>query len=82
MKLVTDNVAEMVPQPTVVETLEKALAEARRGEIDGVVLLISHSDGTTSDRWGQGKGFWWIRMVGCAEVWKKRYIERYAEVEP
>jgi hypothetical protein len=82
MRLVADNVAEMVPQPNVADLLEKTLEMARRGEIDGAVLLLSHSDGTTSDRWAFGPGFGWVSMVGCAEVWKRRFIARYDEVQP
>ncbi len=80
MKLVADNVAEMVPQPNVADLLASAAEMARRGEIDGAVLLLSHSDGTTSDRWAFGPNFGWVPMVGCAEVWKRRFIARYDEV--
>ena len=80
MKLVTDNVAEMVPQPNVADLLESAAEMARRGEIDGAVLLLSQSDGTTSDRWAFGPNFGWVPIVGCAEVWKRRFIARYDEV--
>jgi len=82
VRLVPDNVAEMAPQPNVEEMLIAAGDMARRGEIDGAVLLLSHSDGTTSDRWAFGPNFGWVPMVGCAEVWKRRFIAQYDEVNP
>lgn len=82
MKLVTNDVAEMVPQPNIVELLENTLKNARDGKLDGVVLLLSWSEGGTSDSWAFGPEFKWVPMVGCAEVWKRRFIARYDEVEP
>lgn len=80
MELVkNDTVAPLVPNRDAIEILESALALAKTGEIDGAVILLSHTDGSTSDRWGQGAGFWWIRMIGCAEVWKRRYVDKYME---
>lgn len=72
-----DTVVPLVPNRDAIEILESALALAKTGEIDGAVILLSHTDGTTSDRWGQGTGFWWIRMIGAAEIWKRRYMDRY-----
>lgn len=80
MELVKPGPVEMVVHRDAVEILESALALAKAGEIDGAVILLSHTDGTTSDRWGTGKGFWWVKMLGAAEVWKKRYIEKFEEM--
>lgn len=79
MELVKPPPVEMVVHRDAVEILESALALAKAGEIDGAVILLSHTDGTTSDRWGTGKGFWWVKMLGAAEVWKKRYIDKFEE---
>jgi hypothetical protein len=67
----------LVPNRQAIEILEGALELARAGEVDGVVILLSHTDGSTSNRWGQGKGFWWVKMLGAAEVWKWRYSQTY-----
>ena len=80
MELVKSEPVTLVPNQDAIAILESALALAKAGEVDGVVILLSHADGTTSDRWGQGAGFWWVKMLGCAEVWKRRYIDKYAEM--
>ena len=72
-------IVEMCPQPNVVAILEETLEMARKGEIDGVVLILSHTDGDTSDRWALGANFFWMKMLGAAEAWKHRYIRRYDE---
>lgn len=82
MKLVTSGPVEMVPQPNVAALVEDVAAMVRRGEVDGVVILLSHPDGATSDRWAFGPNFRWVDMVGCGEVWKRRFIARYDEVAP
>ena len=79
MELVKPSTVELVPNRDAIEILESALALAKAGEIDGAVIILSHTDGSTSDRWGQGKGFWWVKMLGAAEVWKRRYIDKFEE---
>ena len=77
LTMVPDNPVAMTPQPNVVEFLEQTLEEAKRGDIDGIVMLLSHPTGETSDRWATGPNFLWIRMLGCAELWKGRFIRHF-----
>jgi hypothetical protein len=78
LKLAGSAPVELVPNRDAIEILEGALALARAGEVDGAVVLLSHADGSTSDRWGHGKGFWWVKMLGASVVWQRRYIDRFA----
>ncbi len=79
LTMVTVNPVTMTPHPNVVEFLERTLEEAKRGEIDGIVMLLSHPDGETSDRWASGPNFYWVRLLGCAELWKSRYIRHFED---
>jgi hypothetical protein len=79
LKLAESEPVPLVPNSDVIAVLEGALALAKAGEIDGAVILLSHTDGSTSDRWGQGTGFWWVKMLGAATFWQHRYIERFMQ---
>lgn len=82
MRLLAAEPLEMVPHPGIVSLLEQALEQARKGEIDGVVLLIHYPNGETSDRWATSPNFFWVHMLGVAELWKRRWMARFDEVVP
>ena len=76
---------KIVPPPTpaedvkaeLVTLLEQTLAEARRGEIVSVIMLLRNSDGDWSDRCSATLRF--SEDIGRLEITKQRWIAKYLE---
>lgn len=71
--------AEREPADNVVELLEEALAEARRGEFLGAALILWHPAGESSNRWAITPGIHVATMVGSTTLLAMRLAKRYAE---
>lgn len=61
----------------VIKFLREALEMAERGEINGVVLVIEHVDGATSDRCALRGHTFPQMLIGAVAVAQSRLIARY-----
>lgn len=61
----------------VIEMLERALDEARRGDIVSLILILEHSDRTTSSRWATAAMMLPTQLLGAIEVCKRDWLVRY-----
>jgi hypothetical protein len=57
----------------VVAFLRKVLEMAEKGEVSGVVVVMEHLDGTTSDRWATMGGLHPMKMIGALYLCLTRY---------
>jgi hypothetical protein len=62
-----------VPDPDVIEQLERALEMARSGEMTGLVMVSNHFDGCTSS---SRRGICTRRTVGEIELAKASLVQR------
>lgn len=70
--------AEEVRQ-SVVEVLQEMLALAEAGGVDGVAIIVSHVDGTWTNRGSEHMEF--SRLVGRFEIMKHQWIAEHLERE-
>jgi hypothetical protein len=61
----------------VIAFLREALELAERGEISGVVLVLEHADGSTSDRCALRGHTFPQMLIGALSVAQSRMIARY-----
>lgn len=75
----------LVPTPTAaeifrtacVDILRERLAQAEAGDIDSVVLIVKHADGTWSDDRSGVDGF--PEAIGRLEITKQAWVRAYLD---
>jgi hypothetical protein len=75
----------LVPKPTaadevkesVVRLLRDTLAEAERGNVDCVIMIVGHPDGAWSDRCSSTTRM--SEAIGRLEITKQEWVQQYLE---
>lgn len=66
------------PVPRVIAILERVLAEARRGEIDGIAVAVSRPNDEIATDWEFGTAT--FRLVAAADYLRAQLIEEIRNV--
>lgn len=79
LALVTAPTAAEEVRQSVIEVLKEMLTLAEEGHVDGVAVILSHIDGTWTDRGSETMEF--SKMIGRFEIMKHRWITQHLERE-